>query len=138
MMRTFTALTMIIGFASSTAAIAADEVKLPATAKLLTKAEILEAYGGKTYSWSHPNTDKYTGTVKFDLAHSYMSGNYELGKDEWEGKVSFKGDQYCFRTRGKGQKKYNPVSCNLVYLDGTTTYELDPKTKAVKSIDKPM
>ena len=121
-------------------AMAKDKLLLPATAKPLTKDGVMAAYDGKQYAWSHPNTDKVTGTVKFDLKNGLMGGTWSDGKStgEWEGKVTFKGDQYCFETRGKGQKKYNKMVCNLVYLDGTTTYELDPKTKKVLSTDTPM
>jgi hypothetical protein len=119
---------------------AKDTLMLPPTAKLLDKAGIMAAYDGKKYSWSHPNTDKVTGTANFDLKNGMASGVWNDGKTsgEWEAKVTFKGDQYCFEARGKGKKKYNKMVCNLVYLDSTTTYELDPKTKRVLSIDNPM
>lgn len=119
---------------------AKDTLMLPKTAKLLDKAGVMATYDGKKFSWSHPNTDHLTGNVNFDLKKGYADGIWNDGKKsgEWEGKITFKGDQYCFETRGKGNKKYNKMVCNLVYLDGTTTYELDPKTKRVLSIDSPM
>ncbi len=121
-------------------ATAKDKVVLPATAQLLDAAGVLATYDGKQFAWAHPNTDKVTGTVMFDLKNGVMNGGWKAGKDtgEFEGKVTFKGDQYCFEARGKGQKKYDKMVCNLVYLDGTTTYEVNPKTKRVLSVDTPM
>jgi hypothetical protein len=120
---------------------AADKVKVPETAKLLNKAEIIAQYDGKLYSWDHPNTDKAHGTTTYVAASSTIGGTWESGKDkgEWEGRISWKGDQYCFETRGKGsKKKYNPKQCNMIYLDGITTYEVNPKTKQVLSVNNPM
>jgi Protein of unknown function (DUF995) len=119
---------------------AADRVKLPATAKAMTAAETIATYDGKKYAWDHPNTDNATGTVLFDFKNSYMSGTWKSGSDggEWEGKITMKGDQYCYRTRGKGQKKYGKMTCNLMFIDGTTVYEVDPKTKKVLSTDVPI
>jgi len=119
---------------------AKDTLILPPTAKLLDKAGVMAAYDGKQYSWSHPNTDKVTGTANFDLKSGLAHGTWKYAKNsgEWESKVTFKGDQYCYEARGKGQKKYNKMVCNLVYLDGTTTFEVDPKTKRVLSTDTPM
>lgn len=127
-------------FAMSSMGHAADKVKIPEAAKLLNKDEIIAFYGGKMFSWAHPNTDKGKGTTTFDPAKSTIGGTYDIGgnKGEWEGKITWKGDQYCFQTRGKGQKKYSKVECNLIYLDGTTAYEVDPKSKKVKSVNTPM
>lgn len=121
-------------------ATAKDKLVLPATAQLLDAAGVMATYDGKQFAWAHPNTDKVTGTAMFDLKNGMAQGTWKGGKGsgEWESKVTFKGDQYCFEARGKGQKKYNKMVCNLVYLDGTTTYEVDPKTKRVLSTDTPM
>lgn len=131
-------LTMALAF--STSAWAADKVKVPKTAKSMTAAEIIAAYDGKKYAWDHPNTDKATGTVLFDFKTMTMGGTWKAGKDsgEWEGKITMKGDQYCYRTRGKGEKKYGKMTCNILYIDGTTVYEVDPKTKKVLSTDVPL
>ncbi len=127
-------------WAVSSPVFAADKVKIPKTAKVMTAAEIILAYDGKSYAWDHPNTDKATGTVLFDFKKSYMSGKWKAGKDsgEWEGKITMKGDQYCYETRGKGQKKYDKMVCNILYIDGTTIYEVHPKSKKVLSTDVPM
>lgn len=120
---------------------AATKTKVPATAKLLTKEQIIATYDGRLFSWDHPNTDKAHGTTTFHSATSTIGGTWEAGKDkgEWEGKITWKGDQYCFETRPKGSKgKYNPKQCNLIYLDGTTTYEVDPKSKKVLSVNNPL
>jgi hypothetical protein len=119
---------------------AKDTLILPQTAKLLDKAGVMATYDGKKFAWSHPNTDHVTGTANFDLKNGFANGTWKDGKDtgEWEARVTFKGDQYCYEARGKGKKKYNKMVCNLVYLDGTTTYEVDPKTKRVLSTDSPM
>ena len=124
----------------ASSALAKDKIILPTTAVLLDAAGVMATYDGKQFAWAHPNTDKVTGTAKFDLKNGLADGTWKAGKDtgEWESKVTFKGDQYCFEARGKGQKKYNKMVCNLVYLDGTTTYEIDPKSKRVLSIDTPM
>jgi Protein of unknown function (DUF995) len=131
---------LALALAFTTPALAADKVKLPATAKQLTAAEIIAVYDGKKYAWDHPNTDKVTGTVLFDFKKSYMNGTWKAGKDtgEWEGKITMKGDQYCYRTRGKGEKKFGKMTCNILFLDGTTVYEVDPKTKKVLSTDVPL
>lgn len=135
----------ILVFASAslvgTLAFAQDPVTLPPTAKLLTKAEIIAAYGGKPHTWSHPNTDKGTGTFTLDANTSTVSGTWEIGKQkgEFEGKITYEGDQSCYRTRPKGSKKaYGKITCNLVYLDGDTAYEVNPKTKVITSVNKPM
>jgi Protein of unknown function (DUF995) len=119
---------------------AADKVKVPATAKAMTATDIIATYDGKSYAWAHPNTDKATGTVLFDFKKSYMSGTWKAGKDsgEWEGKITMKGDQYCYETRGKGKKKYDKMVCNILFIDGTTVYEVNPKSKKVLSTDVPM
>lgn len=119
---------------------AKDTLMLPKTAKLLDKAGVMATYDGKQFAWSHPNTDHVTGTANFDLKNGLANGAWNGGKasGEWESKITFKGDQYCYEARGKGKKKYNKMVCNLVYLDGTTTYEVDPKTKRVLSTDSPM
>ena len=67
-----------------------------------------------------------------------MDGTWKAGKKggEWEGKISFnKAGQYCYVTRGKGQKKYGKQTCNLLFLDGKTVYELDPKSKKILSVN---
>ena len=119
---------------------AKDTLVLPPSAKLLDKAGIMATYDGKQFAWSHPNTDRVTGTANFDLKNGLATGTWTIGKKsgEWESKVTFKGDQYCYEARGKGQKKYNKMVCNLVYLDGAVTYEIDPRTKKVLSTDTPM
>ena len=130
----------ILAMSFATSAIAANKVKVPPTAKPMTAADIMAAYDGKSYAWDHPNTDKAKGTVFFDLKKSYASGTWKSGKDsgEWEAKITMKGDQYCYEARGKGQKKYNKMVCNILFMDGTMVYEVDPKTKKVLSTDVPL
>lgn len=128
---------LAVGFATGVAW-AAEAVKLPATAKLLTKDEIIALYAGKSTTWEHPNTDKSTGTTIIAADAKTMSGTWANGNDkgEWEGKISFnKKDQYCYVFRGKGEKKWSKLTCNLVYLDGKTVYELDPKNKKILSVN---
>jgi hypothetical protein len=105
---------------------AADIKNLPKDAKLLTKAEIIAFYGSKPYRWTHPFTDKGTGTLIYVDAKSYMSGEYNFdgNKGEWEGKITWKNDQYCIQTRGKGGKKYDPIRCQDVYQVGDKLYEV--------------
>ncbi len=124
----------------STSAFAADKVKVPATAKLLSKSEIVALYDGKLYSWAHPNTDNGNGTTTFVSTSSTISETYNVGgnKGNWEGKITWKDNQYCFQTRGKGGKKFDPKQCNLIYLDGKTAYEVNPKTKKVMSVNNPL
>ena len=114
--------------------------KLPATAKLLTKAEIVNIYDNKPHKWVHPAGDKGNGTTTYVSKTETISGTYNVGGNsgEWEGKITWKNDQYCFSTRGKGKGKFGPVMCNLIYLDGTTAYEVNPKNKAINSINTPM
>ena len=121
-----------------TLAWSADAVKLPASAKQLAKDEIIALYSGKSTTWDHPNTDKSTGTTIIAADATSMSGTWVNGKDngEWEGKISFnKKDQYCYVTRGKGDKKYGKETCTLVFVDGKTVYEINPKSKKVLSIN---
>ncbi|MEJ1935531.1 hypothetical protein WDZ92_35490 [Nostoc sp. NIES-2111] len=134
------ALGFAFGALTSASVFAQDAVTLPPTAKLLTKGEIIAAYDGKPHTWSHPNGDKGTGTTTFDAKNMTIGGTYDIGgnKGEWEGKVTFKKAQYCFRTKRTAMPKLGPEQCNQVYLDGTTAYEVDPKTKAVKSVNKPI
>lgn len=117
--------------------LAADAVSLPKSAKLLTKAEVIVIYGGKKTEWSHPNTDKATGTAVFDTTVSSASGEFQDGKNkgEWESKITWKGDQYCWQARAKGQGKFGKPVCNLIYQDSKTVYEVDPKSKKVISVD---
>jgi Protein of unknown function (DUF995) len=124
-------------FAISTPAFAADKVVLPPDAKMLTAAEVIAAYDGKSYAWDHPNTDKVKGTVTFDFKKGYMSGTWNDGKSkgEWEGKITMKGDQYCYRTKPKGGKKFSNTTCNILYTDGKMIYETHPKSKKVLSTD---
>jgi Protein of unknown function (DUF995) len=129
----------LLALSIATPALAA-KVKVPATAKPMTATDIIAAYDGKTYKWAHPNTDKVTGTVLFDFKKSFMNGTWKAGKEsgEWEGKITMKGDQYCYETRGKGKTKYDKMVCNVLFIDGTTVYETDPKSKKVLSTDVPM
>jgi hypothetical protein len=116
----------------------AEAAKLPPTAKQLTKAEIIATYAGKSTTWDHPNTDKSTGTTVIAADIKTMSGTWKNGKDkgEWEGKISFnKKDQYCYVSRGKGEKKWSKETCNLVFADGKTIYETNPKSMKVLSIN---
>lgn len=118
---------------------AAGKVKLSAMAKVLTGAEIKTAYSGHALNWTHPNTDKMTGTVVFDAAGATMTGTWSDGKStgDWEGQATWKGDQYCWQARPKGSNKSWPKSvCNVIYLDGTTFYETDPKSKKILSVNE--
>lgn len=126
-------------FVFTSAALAEAPAKLPASAKQLTKAEIIALYDSKPYNWMHPSGDKGTGTTMYVAKTESISGTFKIGgkSGEWEGRISWKGDQYCFKTRGKGQKKYGPVTCNVLYLDGNTVYETNPKTKKINSINTP-
>ena len=98
---------------------------------------MIAIYDGKLDLWKHPNGDH--GTTTHDAKAGTIGGEYNVGSNEgeWEGKVTWKGDQYCFRTRGKGKGKYGALECNIIFLDGTTAYEVHPKTKKVKSINTP-
>jgi hypothetical protein len=137
---TFTSATLAflaLGLGSNLA-MAADAVKLPDSAKQLSKDEIIALYAGKSTTWDHPNTDKSTGTAIIAADATSMSGTWKNGKDkgEWEGKISFnKKDQYCYVTRGKGDKKYGKETCNLVFADVKTIYEVNPKSKKVLSVN---
>ena len=118
---------------------AAEIKNLPEGAKLLTKPEVIALYSAKPYIWTHPFTDKGTGTLTFVDAKSYMSGafNFDGNKGEWEGKISWKNDSYCIQTRAKGQKKYAALRCQDVYQVGDTLYEVDPKSKKITSVNMP-
>jgi outer membrane lipoprotein-sorting protein len=134
---TLLTLIAVVAFAS-TSAFAAESVKVPPTAKLLSKDEVIALYAGKSTTWEHPNTDKSNGTTIIAADLKTMSGTWQSGSDkgEWEGKISFNKDGlYCYVTRGKGQKKYGKQTCNLVFADGKTVYEADPKSKKVLSIN---
>jgi hypothetical protein len=116
------------------------EVNLPAAAKALTRAEVVALYSGKSTTWDHPYTDKSTGTANFSPDLTTMWGTWKNGKDkgEWEAKISFKKDQYCYQTRPKGSKdKFSKVTCNIVYLDAETktVYEVHPKNKKILSVN---
>lgn len=132
-------LSTALGLLTLSAALADTAAKLPASAKQLTKAEIVAIYDGKLFNWSHPEGDKGHGTTTYVAKTQTIGGTYDVGGNtgEWEGKVTWKGDQYCFKTRGKGQKKWSATTCNLVFLDGSTAYEVNPKTKAINSINTP-
>lgn len=119
----------------------AASTKLPASAKQLTKAEIVAAYDGKTYKWMHPAGDKGTGTTKYDAKTETIEGTYKIGKNsgEFEGRITWKDDAYCFSTTGKGKNNWGPVTCHFIYQDGTTIYETNTKKKrTVESINTPM
>jgi hypothetical protein len=110
--------------------------KIPKTAKLLNKAEIIALYANTTSDWDHPNTDKVKGTAIINADVTMGKGTWAAGgsKGEWESKITFKGDQYCWATKIKGTK-YNPRVCNLIYLEGKTAYEVDPKSKKILSVN---
>lgn len=131
----FAAVSMALG---TSAALAEEITKLPDSAKQLTKEEIISAYANKHLTWSHPTTDKGHGTTIVDATVTTMSGTYDVGgsKGEWEGKISWNGQQYCYQTRPKGsQKKYSKKTCNLIYSGGNNFIEVDPKTKKVLSVN---
>jgi hypothetical protein len=131
----------LMAFASGAFALTATQamsaVKMPKTAKLLNKAEIIALYANTTSDWDHPNTDKVKGTAIINADVTIGGGTWIAGneKGNWESKITFKGDQYCWASRLKGEKKYNPRVCNLIYQDGKTAYEVDPKTKKILSIN---
>jgi hypothetical protein len=130
-----------MAFASGAFALTATQamgaVKLPKTAKLLDKAGIIAAYGGKTTKFDHPNTDKVFGTAIFNADMTKGHGTIVAGdiKGEWETKITLKDDQYCWALKVKGAKKYEKPVCNQVYLDGKTAYEVQPKTKKILSVN---
>lgn len=133
----FSTAALVVFALAFTATAAMSAVKLPKTAKLLDKAGIVAAYCGKTILWDHPNTDKVKGTVIFNAKMTNAVGTYVSSKNkgEFESKVSFKGDQYCFSVRVKPAKEYAKRVCNLIYLDGTTAYEVNPKSKTIVSVN---
>jgi hypothetical protein len=118
-------------------AVAAEKVKLPATAKKLDKAGIIAAYGGKTTNFTHPNTDNVYGLAIFDADMAKGHGTFVAGetKGEWDTKITLKDDQYCWAVRVKPAKKYQKPVCNFVYLDGNTAYEVHPKNKTILSVN---
>ena len=63
-----------------------------------------------------------SGQRNYELCGSFlhMSGVYDIKgeKGDWDGKATWNGDQYCYQARSKVAKKYNPIPCNIVYLDG--------------------
>ncbi len=122
----------------STNAMAASATKLPKGAKQLTKAEIVAAYDGKTYKWKHPAGDKGTGTTTYNSRTETVEGTFKVGSvaGEFVGKISWKGDAYCFSTTGKGKDNWGPVTCHLMFKDGDTIYETNKK-KVVESINTP-
>lgn len=132
-----TQLFLVVSALGFTASNAMSEVKLPKTAKLLNKAEIIVAYGGKTTNYEHPNTDKVIGTAIFSADMTKGNGTFIAGstKGEWESKITLKKDQYCWSLRVKGNKKFEKPVCNLVYLDGKVAYEVHPKTKQIVSVN---
>jgi hypothetical protein len=131
--------TVLAAFILATPTWAAEIKNLPKDAKLLTKDEIIALYSSKPYIWTHPFTDKGTGTLTFVAAKSYMSGTYNFdgNKGEWEGKITWKDGRYCIQTRGKGYKKYDPIRCQDVYQVGDTLYEVNTKSKKVTSVNMP-
>jgi hypothetical protein len=139
----YTMLAMTMAFVAAaislpiTSASAADKVKLPATAVKLDKAGIMAAYGGKKTSFSHPNTDKVTGTADFSADMKTGSGTFVAGKikGKWVSKITLKADQYCWSVKAGDAKKYDKPVCNHVYLDGNTAYEVDPKSKKILSVN---
>jgi Protein of unknown function (DUF995) len=128
----------VFALVTSMAAMAADKVKLPDTAKMLTKAEVVALYGGRKTTWEHPNTDGVTGTAEFDSELKSAKGTFNDGgkKGTWESKLSFKGDWYCYQVRVNGGKKYSKRTCNVIYVDGEKIYEVDPKSKKVLSLNQ--
>lgn len=126
---------MLVG---STVSLAASSSKLPKGAKQLTKAEIIAVYDGKTYAWKHPSGDKGTGTTRYDAKTETIEGTFKIGDNsgEFEGRISWKGDAYCFSTTGKGKNNWGPVTCHLIFQDGSTIYETNMK-KVVQSINTP-
>lgn len=132
--------TVTVGLLSVSASMAAT-TKLPASAKQLTKAEIVAAYDGKTYKWVRTVGKKGHGTTKYDAKTETVEGTFNVGANsgEFEGKISWKGDAYCFSTTGKGMNNWGPVTCHYIYSDGTTIYETDTeKKRTVESINTPM
>jgi hypothetical protein len=133
---TFLTLLAAVTFTSDTT-LAVEAVKVPATAKLLTKAEIVATYGGTTSNWEHPNTDGSHGTAIVNADATKGHGTYADDKSNgtWESKITFKGDQYCWSVRVNGKGKFQKPVCNLIYLDGKVAYEVDPKSKKILSVN---
>lgn len=128
---------MAIGAFGLSVTAALGAVKLPKTAKLLTKAEIIAVYAGSTSNWDHPNTDKVTGTAIINADATMGNGTYVAGKNKgvWETKITFKNDQYCWSVRANDAKKFEKPVCNLIYLDGKVAYEVHPKSKKILSVN---
>jgi hypothetical protein len=137
LLATSVAFVAAVTFLTIGTASAAEMVKLPATAVKLDKAGIMAAYGGKKTTFSHPNTDKVTGTADFSADMKTGSGTFVAGKikGNWVSKITLKGDQYCWSVKAGDAKKYDKPVCNHVYLDGKTTYEVDPKSKKILSVN---
>jgi hypothetical protein len=124
---------LLASFAFTSSAMAADKVPMPKTAILLTKAQIIAAYGGKKVKWSHPNGDKVYGFAVFDAAMTTNSGEWHAGKKHgtFAGNViSFDGDTYCLN------KNKPDRYCAVVYQAGDTFFENDPKTGKNLSVNK--
>lgn len=129
---------LVLGMLLAAEGVAADKVKLPDTAKLLTKAEVIALYGGKKTEWDHPNTDGSSGTAEFDATLSTAQGTYTYKKKKgtWVSRLSFKNDLYCYEVKADGAKKFGKRTCNAIYVDGDAIYEVDPKSKKVLSLNK--
>jgi len=124
---------LVLSSAFVTSAFAADKVPMPKDAKLLTKAEIMAAYGGKKVNWSHPNGDKVYGYAVFDAAMTTNSGEWHAGKNHGKfanNVISFDGDVYCLNKNKPDQY------CAVVYQAGDTFFENNPKSGKNQSVNK--
>jgi alkylated DNA nucleotide flippase Atl1 len=126
----------ILPLLASLAIPAVAEIKLPSTAKQLKTDEIRQMLSGKKTTWK--NVDNVSGTAEYSADVKTSKGTLINGEGKtvnWDSKVALKKDQYCFSVRVGDSKKRFPQACYLVFADGKSLYEVDPKTKKVQSIN---
>lgn len=108
---------------ASAPALAEDAPKLPPTAKLLSGAQIMQLYDGKTVAYRNFTFfGVVTGEVSYDFTTNTNHGTYTLGshKGTFDGKIRIDGNRFCYRTSRFSER------CDTIYLDGATIYEVKP------------
>jgi opacity protein-like surface antigen len=103
---------------------------VPTTAKKLTAAEWKVVYDNKTHEYNNlVMTEGNTGTFRYvyKTKKVFITPNLEGKTEKWETTFKVNKDQLCIKN---SPKKYQ---CFVAYLDGTTLYEVDPKTNKVWS-----
>lgn len=131
-------LAVLIGAAITSTAALAENVTVPASAKLMKRADIVAAYAGKSITWQRANGGDVSGTATFSADLKSATGDWKTAdqRGEFESKVTLKGDQYCYQARDKGKKEYGKLTCAIMYSDGAQFYEVEPKSKKLVSITK--